>query len=103
MRIPNLTMLRASDSAGKRLYERDIRGMPHTKLKVFPSDVDVKERVPMFDNPKMFHMLLLNYLHDINEGVYEDYGMLTEIPLYCISYTLINQVNSEDIESVLFG
>merc|ERR1712037_161987 len=80
MRIPNLTMLRASDSAGKRLYERDIRGMPHTKLKVFPSDVDDKERVPMFDNPKMFHMLLLNFLHDINEGVYEDYGMLTELP-----------------------
>jgi len=81
MLIPNLTMLRASDNAGKRLYERDILGMPHTKLKVFPSQgVEDKERVPMFDNPKLFHMLLLNFLHDINEGVYESYGMLTELP-----------------------
>jgi len=71
MLIPNLTMLRASDNAGKQLYERDILGMPHTKLKFFPSQgVEDKKRVPMFDNPKLFHMLLLNFLHVINEGVY---------------------------------
>ncbi|CAG5081816.1 Oidioi.mRNA.OKI2018_I69.PAR.g9968.t1.cds [Oikopleura dioica] len=80
MLIPNLTIVRASDGAGRRLYDRDILKMPNTKLEVFPSQVEDRERVPMFDNPKLFHILLLNFLHDINEGVYDIPDMLTEVP-----------------------
>ena len=32
---------------------------------MFPAEVDDNERVPAFDNPKLFHILLLNFLHEI--------------------------------------
>ena len=47
------------------MYERDLIHIPNTKFEVFPAEVDDNERVPAFDNPKLFHILILNFLHEI--------------------------------------
>ena len=35
---------------------------------MFPAEVEDNERVPAFDNPKLFHMLIVNFLHEIQNN-----------------------------------
>ena len=45
-----------------------LANIPDSRFEVFPAEVDDNERVPAFDNPKLFHILLLNFLHEIENN-----------------------------------
>jgi len=42
--------------------------IPNTRFEVFPAEVEDNERVPAFDNPKLFHILIVNFLHEIKKN-----------------------------------
>ena len=46
--------------------------IPDSRFEVFPAEVEDNERVPAFDNPKLFHILLLNFLHEIENNTKDD-------------------------------
>ena len=75
--MPHISFYRESDKTGKRLWERDLYRIPGrvqcyhdselelcrtlkgATSEVFPAEIDDQERVCAFDNPKLFHVLLL--------------------------------------------
>ena len=66
--IPHMSFYRASDKTGKRLFERDLSKIPGSYSEIFPSEIDDQERVCAFDNPKLFHLLLINFCHRVQES-----------------------------------
>ena len=70
--IPHLSFYRASDKTAARLFERDLSKIPGAESEIFPAEIDDKERVPAFDNPKLFHLLLINFCHKLQDPLHTD-------------------------------
>ena len=66
--MPHISFYRESDKTGKRLYERDLFRIPGAASEVFPAEIDDQERVCAFDNPKLFHILLIQFCHRVEVG-----------------------------------
>ena len=67
-KMPHISFYRESDKTGKRLWERDLVKIPGSSSEVFPAEIDDQERVCAFDNPKLFHILLLQFCHRVEVG-----------------------------------
>ena len=60
--------------------------IPNTRFEVFPAEVEDNERVPAFDNPKLFHLLIVNFLHEIQKNSTEEEATGKKLPVEPVKF-----------------